>query len=268
MTVAFLIISLLVSLICIFFTAMPLWLGILMLPLCFIVLLLPLVVIIIVAAAQTDISKPLEKRSRLSCLCCAAIADLLCTLGLMKISVTGREKLPESRHFLIVSNHRSAADPMALYKALGEYAIGFISKPSNMALPVLGKMAYGAGFLAIDRENDRKALKTILTAAGYIKKGLCSVCIYPEGTRSRNAELLPFHAGSFKIAQKANNAPVVVVCTSGTEKQGKNLKKLRPTHIRLDILEVISPSRVESMSSVELADYSRDLIARHLETIE
>ena len=61
---------------------------------------------------------------------------------------------------------------------------------------------------------------------------------------------------------------MVVVCTSGTEKQGENLKKLRKTHIRLDILELIDPERVQSMSSVELADYSRDLIAQHLETIE
>lgn len=267
MTKAFLFISLLASLVCIFFTSMPLWLGILMLPLCFVVLLLPLVVMIIVAAAQADTAKPLDKLSPVSQMACMAIADLLCTLGLMKISVTGKEKLPEVSHFLIVSNHRSAADPMALYKGLREYAIGFISKPSNMALPLLGKMAYGAGFLAIDRENDRKALKTILAAAGYIKKGICSVAIYPEGTRSRNGELLPFHAGSFKIAQKAS-APVVVVCTSGTEKQGENLKKLRKTHIRLDILELIDPERVQSMSSVELADYSRDLIAQHLETIE
>lgn len=267
MTKAFLIISLIAALVCAFFTAMPLWVALLMLPLCFILLLLPLVLMIMVAAAQVDTSKPLEKRSRLSGLCCAAIVDLLCTLGLMKISVTGKEKLPEDGQFLIVSNHRSAADPMALYKVLGEYAVGFVSKPSNMALPVLGKMAYGAGFLAIDRENDRNALKTILTAASYLKSGICSMCIYPEGTRSRNGELLPFHAGSFKIAQRAK-APVAVLCTSGTEKQGKNLRKLKLTPVRLDILEVIDPERVESMSSVELAEYSRGLIARHLETIE
>lgn len=267
MTIAFLIISLIVALICVFFTAMPLWLAVLMLPLCFIVLLLPLVVMIIIAAAQTDISKPIEKRSRLSCLCCAAIADLLCTLGLMKISVTGREKLPEDGQFLIVSNHRSAADPMALYKALGEYPIGFISKPSNMALPFLGKMAYGAGFLAIDRENDRNALKTILTAANYLKKDICSIGIYPEGTRSRNAQLLPFHAGSFKIAQKAN-APVAVISTYGTEKVFSNLKRLRRSRLRLDVLEVIDRERVQSMSSGELAEYSRNLIAQHLEILD
>lgn len=267
MTKAFLIISLLLSLICIFFTAMPLWLGILMLPLCFIVLLLPLVVMLLISSASADCTKPLESVSPLSRRCCNAIADLLCTLGLMQVSVTGREKLPDSGHFLVVSNHRSAADPMVLYRELREYKLGFISKPSNMALPVLGRMAYGAGFLAIDRENDRNALKTILTAAAYLKKGICSVGIYPEGTRSRDGKLLPFHAGSFKIAQKGN-APVVVVCTSGTEKHGRNLKRLKRTPIRLDILEVIDRERVQNMSSVELAEYSRTLIGRHLETLE
>ena len=94
MTKAFLIISLIVALICAFFTAMPLWLAVLMLPLCFIALLLPLVVMIIISAAQADTSKPIEKRSPLSRLSCIAIADLLCTLGMLKTELSGFEKLP------------------------------------------------------------------------------------------------------------------------------------------------------------------------------
>lgn len=267
MTKAFLIISSLAALVCIFFTEMPLWLGILMLPLCFIALLMPLVALIVIASIQSDMSKPIEKISRLSELSCTGIADLLCTLGLMKVRVTGREKLPESGRFLFVSNHCSAADPMVLFNELRGIGLSFISKPSNMALPVLGKMAYGAGFLAIDRENDRNALKTIITAANYLKNDICSICIYPEGTRSRDGKLLPFHAGSFKIAHKAK-APIVVVCTHGTDKQGENLRKLKTTHIHLDILEFIDVQRVESMSSTELAEYSHDLIAQHLDTLD
>ena len=267
MTKLFLIISLLVSLLCIAFTAMPLWLGLLMLPLCFVALLLPMVAMIVIAAARADTLKPIEKVSSLSRLCCAAIADLLCTLGMLDTGLSGFDKLPEDGPVLFVSNHRSAADPMILYHYLRKRHLAFISKPSNMALPFLGKMAYGAGFLAIDRENDRKALKTILTAAGYLKNNICSVGIYPEGTRSRDGELLPFHAGSFKIAQKGN-APVAVICTYGTEKVFSNLKRLRRSKLQLDMLELIDSSRVQSMSSSELADYSRELIRERIEMLD
>ena len=267
MTKAFLIISLTVALICALFTAMPLWLAVFMLPLCFIALLLPLVVMIIISAAQADTSKPIEKLSPLSRLSCIAIADLLCTLGMLKTELSGFEKLPEGERMLFISNHRSAADPMILYHYLKNHELGFISKPSNMALPFLGKMAYGAGFLAIDRENDRNALKTILTAANYLKKDVCSIGIYPEGTRSRDGKLLPFHAGSFKIAQKGS-APVAVISTYGTEKVFSNLKRLRCSKLRLDVLEVIDRERVQSMSSGELAEYSRNLIAQHLDMLD
>lgn len=267
MTVALLIIALAVALVCIFFTSMPLWLGILMFPLSFVALLLPLVALIIISASMADTSKPIEKSSALSRLSCIGIVDLLCTLGRFKTTVTGLEKLPDKERFLLVSNHRSAVDPMISYHYLRSYELGFISKPSNMALPFLGKMAYGAGFLAIDREDDRKALKSILTAANYIKSGICSICIYPEGTRSRDGKLLPFHAGSFKIAQRAKS-PLVIACSYGTEKVGQNLKRLRPSKLRLDILEVLDAERVQQMSSGELADYARKLIGEHIERLD
>ena len=89
--------------------------------------------------------------------------------------------------------------------------------------------------------------------------------IFPEGTRSRGGELLPFHAGSFKIAQKAN-VPLVTTSVSGTEKIKKNLFR-RPTDVYLDILEVIPADKVKSMSTVELAAYSSRLIEENLKAV-
>ena len=128
-----------------------------------------------------------------------------------------------------------------------------------MRIPIAGSVSYGAGFLPIDRENARNALKTIVTAADYLVKGICSVGIYPEGTRSRTNEMLPFHAGSFKIAQRAG-APLAIASIRGSEQIKKNLF-LRPTDVYLDILEVVPADKVRSMSTNELAEYSRNLIA-------
>lgn len=266
MTIILLILALAVALSCIFFTSMPLWIGILMFPLSFVVLLLPLIFAMLWSAVANDQSKPLERRSRISGYCIDHIADLLCTLGMFRTSVTGLEKIPEEERFLLVANHRSAADPMITAHYLKRYNLGFISKPSNMSLPILGNMAYGAGFLSIDRDDDRKALKTIITASNYLKNDVCSICIYPEGTRSRDGKLLPFHAGSFKIAQKAK-APVVIACSYGTEKVGQNLKRLRPSKLRLDILDCIDAERVQQMSSLELAEYAQKLIGEHIERL-
>ena len=95
-----------------------------------------------------------------------------------------------------------------------------------------------------------------------MKRDLCSVGIYPEGTRSKTSELLPFHAGSFKTAQRAN-VPLAVACVRGTEKIKKRLF-LRPTDVYLDILEVIPAAQVKAMSTVELSDYARRRIEEGL----
>ncbi len=180
--------------------------------------------------------------------------------------LTGLDKLPEKERFLFVCNHRSMFDPLTVMGFLPEQDIAFISKPSNMAIPLVGDAARTVGFLAIDRENDRAALKTILQAADYLKRGLCSIGIYPEGTRSRTGELLPFHSGSFKIAQRAK-APLVIACVHGTEKARRGLF-LRPRRGYLEILDCLAAERVAAMSTQELAAYSRALIETRLKEVE
>ena len=207
-------------------------------------------------AATVDDTKPLEEKPRaIYAFGCWHIPVWLCFWARIRVRLTGEEKLPAEGRFVMVCNHRSMFDPVTAEAVLGRRGLAFVSKPSNLKIPFVGKLAYGAGFLPIDRENDRKALKTILAAADYVKRGWCSMCIYPEGTRSKTGQMLPFHAGSFKIAQKAN-APLVIACTEGTEQVHRNFL-LRTTTVPLRILEVLPPERVKAMGTQELAAYSK-----------
>ena len=151
---------------------------------------------------------------------------------------------------------------MVTASVLREYNLAFISKPSNLKIPLIAKLAYGDGFVPINRENDREALKSILQAADYLKRDLCSIAVYPEGTRSKTGELLPFHAGTFKIAQKAK-APVAVAAIRGSEAAAGNFP-FRRTDVKLDILEVIPAEEVAAMNTQALAARCRDRIAEHL----
>ena len=207
----------------------------------------------------------IQKQHAFSRWICAAVAQWLGGYAGVRVHMTGQEKLPAGP-FLFVSNHRSMFDPLIVMGWLAKYNISFVSKPSNLEIPIAGITARHAGFLAIDRENNREALKTILQAADYLKRGVCNIGIYPEGTRSKTREMLPFHAGSLKIAQKAG-APVVVACTHGTENVKKRLF-LRPTPVYLDILAVIDAGRVKAMSTNDLAEEARRLIQQRLDETE
>ena len=212
----------------------------------------------VLVAAFVDDTKPIEKQSALCRFGCGSIANWLCCWARVRAEVIGEEKLPREGRFVYVCNHRSGFDPVVTAARLRPYNLAFISKPSNLKIAYIGKLAYGAGFLPIDRENDRQALKTILTAADYIKRDLCSIAIYPEGTRSKTGELLPFHAGSFKIAQKAD-VPLVIAAIRGSEQVKKNFP-LRRTRVVREILETLPADKVKAMSTQELSAYSRERI--------
>ena len=241
------------------------WKTVLLFAGCFLALNLLYFAVVWVATWFINQTKPITRQNHVCRVGCLYVAYLLTGYAWVRTHVRGTEKLPEAENFLLVCNHRSMFDPAVIVRKLGKFNISFVSKPSNMKIPLFGSMGYGAGYLAIDRENDRKALTTILTAADYLKKGICSMGIFPEGTRSRSGGLLPFHAGSFKIAQKANT-PLVITSVSGTEKIKKNLFR-RPTDVYLDILEVIPADKVKAMSTMELAAYSSRLIAENLSKV-
>lgn len=206
-----------------------------------------------------DTSKPIKKQSRLCRGGCVGISALAIGYCRVRTEIYGIEKLPKDGRFLLVCNHRSLFDPLILVKYLKDYNLTFIGKPEALGLPVVGKVGYAAGCLPIDRENDREALKSILTAADYIKKDFCSMAIFPEGTRNRTENtLLPFQAGSFKIAQKAG-VPVVVAALKGTGNIGKNMF-WRMTDTELHILDVIPADKVKQTKTRELADYSMQMI--------
>lgn len=214
------------------------------------------------AIAVTAKKEPITVQKPIYRKACYWFSAWACTLAGVRVHLSGKEKLPESGRFVYCSNHRGLFDPLSANVALKDYNISFISKPSNMDLPIIGRLGWGAGYLPIDRESDRNALKTILKATDYIKNDLCSIGIYPEGTRSRVPGMLPFKAGSFKLAQKAK-VPLVIASSKNADEVFKNFP-LRPTDIYLDILEVIPAEKVCSMDTSELAAHAHNLIEKHL----
>lgn len=161
------------------------------------------------------------------------------------VHVSGMEKIPKDTKVLFVSNHRSNFDPIITWYALKKWKIAFVSKPSNFKIPFFGRIIRKCCFMPIDRENPRNAIVTINKAAKLLKKQEVSVGIYPEGTRSKSGQLLPFHNGVFKIAQKAE-APIAVLCVTGTEKISKRTP-FRRTEVCLDVLEVFSAQGIKDI---------------------
>ena len=181
----------------------------------------------------------------------------------IKIETKGFEKVPKGTRFLLVSNHRSKFDPMAVWLVFKKQNIAFISKEENFHIPWFGRIIRKCCCLPIDRKDPGKALETVQKASKLIKNDTVSVGVYPEGTRSLTCELLPFHNAMFKIAKIAN-APIVVTTIEGTENICKNYIRRR-TDIKLKVVDVISADEVcAARSTAEIGARVREDMEKSL----
>ena len=190
------------------------------------------------------------------------VCDWVTTFLRVKIDFKGMEKFP-SEPFVLVSNHISNFDPVVVLAKVKGRKIAFVSKPSNFKIPVAGPYTHNAGFLAIDRQNAMRAMRTIKRAAELVVSEEMIMGIYPEGTRNKTKEaLLEFKEGAFLLAKRAN-APVVVIATRGTNQIVKN-KIIKATKVELEVIEIIDKETVQSLKLSDLSAHVRESIANAL----
>lgn len=162
---------------------------------------------------------------------------------------------------LVISNHISNFDPMVTAAYLRKKPTCFISKAGNFRVPIAGPFINKAGYICIDRENPRKAMEAIHRAVDRLKNGMW-VGVYPEGTRSKTGELLPFSEGIFMIAKKAE-VPIVVLTVSGTEQVKKRFLRKR-SRISLGFAGIIDTETVADLRTGELSRIARNMMLKTL----
>lgn len=231
-----------------------------------ILLLLPFL-FLFVCGLFVDTRKQYDRDSRFyRALLDGSTTVILWCLG-VRYKISGEDKFPEEGNFLFISNHRSNYDPIIQWTVFKRYCISFISKKENFSIPIYGRLIHRCCFMPIDRRSPRKAMETVNRAARLLTETPNSVGVYPEGKRSKECRLLPFHAGVLKTAQKAGR-PIVVSTIEGTENIFTNIKKFRKTTVTIKILETISADRVKASKTSELSDYCYGLMKHELEEQE
>ena len=181
-----------------------------------------------------------------------------------RIEANGTEKLPGDGRFLLVSNHLADLDPGIFFTVFPNDQLSFIAKKEVRDMPIVGILMRRILCQFVNRENDREALKTILKCISILKENKANVAVFPEGKKSTDRYLLHhFRPGVFKMAQKAN-VPIVVCTLRGTQNIFPNAKKLRPTPIRLNLVEVIPAAELKGVTTVDIAQRVHSLMAADL----
>ena len=182
----------------------------------------------------------------------------------VETTVIGEEQVPDEP-VLFVGNHRSYFDILLTYSRCRDLT-GFVAKKEMLNYPFLRTWMKRVYCLFLDRDNIREGLKTILTAIDQVKNGI-SVFIFPEGTRNKGDELslLPFHAGSFKIAEKSG-CPIVPVALNNTINifEG-HLPYIKKTHVVLEYCSPIYMNEMEKEDRKKIDVYCQKIIKNTIE---
>jgi 1-acyl-sn-glycerol-3-phosphate acyltransferase len=130
-----------------------------------------------------------------------------------KFSVHGTP-VPPSGRTVVVSNHESNADPFLI--SYLPWEMKWLGKASLFKIPVVGWSMWLAGDIPVTRGDQESAKGAMTRCARWLEKGM-PVMIFPEGTRSKTEELLPFKDGAFRLAIELG-ADVLPVAVSGTRR--------------------------------------------------
>ena len=182
-----------------------------------------------------------------------------------KLRLEGRKKIPRNRPVVIVANHRSLVDILALYKLRRPFK--WTSKDENFRLPFVGMVLSLTNSIRIKRESLRSGAQFISQAEREIALG-SSILLFPEGTRSKTMEMRPFKEGAFLLAKRAGCGVIPIVHTGSELAFGGSWIFKGKAHIYIRVLDEIPASQVEMMEVKELQLLIREKMEEGIARLE
>ncbi len=129
--------------------------------------------------------------------------------------IKGREKIKKGQSYIIISNHQSHYDGLALVTKLG-VQFRWIIKKELRKVPLFGYDLWVSKNIFIDRSDTKKSVESINEGMKRLPDGT-SVMVFAEGTRSPDGKIHPFKKGGFIMAIDGG-IPILPVTVSGGRK--------------------------------------------------
>ncbi len=190
-------------------------------------------------------------------------ARLLFRLARVPLQVEGITRLPQNKAYVLVANHSSYLDGIALVACL-PHAVAFIAKEELGQKPIPRIFLQRIGALFVERFDRQQSVADARRTEQKLRRG-SSLFYFPEGTLRRAPGLLPFHMGAF-VAATETDTPVVPLTIKGTR------SILRDTswfphrgRIIIQVSNPIAPHGSDWAAAVKLRDAARSEILHQLE---
>ena len=229
----------------------PIWLR--LYPLWMWLICLPLAVLTTLVAATLAVPVALLISPRLANLYVAVYwGRILTWLVPMRVEMEGLDQIDPKQSYVVVANHQSQLDIPVVYGFSG-LDLRWVAKAEVGRIPFVAAGCRAIGHIFIDRSNPEQARTAINRAVERLKPGT-GLMFFPEGTRSRSGDLLPFKKGAFRVAID-QQMPVLPVTVIGTrDVLPSDSLRLRPGRVRVVLHEPIS---TKGMTAADLGTLRR-----------
>ena len=178
------------------------------------------------------------------------------------LQVTGKENIPQENGYMMYANHQGLFDVVAI-AADFPGPLACVLKKELVGLPLIKQIVACTKSFPMDREDVRQSLTVIKAVSEEVKAGR-NYIIFPEGTRSKNGNVMgEFHGGSFKAAMKAK-CPILPMAFVDSFK-ALDQKGSKPLTVQMHYLPVIPYEEYKDMTSVEIAQLMKDRIQQAID---
>jgi 1-acyl-sn-glycerol-3-phosphate acyltransferase len=176
---------------------------------------------------------------------------------LWNFETEGRPPDDPRRPYIVVSNHESYADIFLVSHFPWE--MKWLSKHTIFQIPVMGWMMRMALDVPVKRGKRESAVNALAECRDRLKRRV-SVMIFPEGSRSRTDELLPFKDGAFHLAI-TSQTPILPIAIAGTRDcMAKGSFAFRRAHARARVLAPIPTTGLTLADVTTLRERTRAVI--------
>ena len=181
----------------------------------------------------------------------------------VKVVVKGRENILKDEAAMYVGNHRGIFDTLVSYSLMYRVT-GFVAKKEMNKVPFIRVWMRMLHCLFLDRSNPREGLSTILKGIEHLKNGI-SVVIFPEGTRNKGTGVMPFHMGSFKLADKSDCKIVPMAINNSDNVLENHMPWIKPTKVIIEFCTPVDVASMDKEQRKQIPDMVHEII---LETYE
>ena len=176
----------------------------------------------------------------------------------VRTRIVGKEKIKKGQTYIIISNHQSQFDILALVTRLG-IQFRWIIKKELLKIPLFGYALLASRNIFIDRSNTKESIESINRGMKRLPKGT-SIMVFAEGTRSPDGKIHPFKKGGFVLAIDYG-LPILPITINGSRKVlPKGSVVFTPGEIEVIVGDPIDTRGYTRESLPELMERTRQVI--------